>query len=149
MPTLLKDVLKVTVLSLTISLSIYFVFAQTTQWSEPTASPPGGNVLVPLHGGTEAQTKSGALTISDLTLTGSLYSSSTRSAFFGGLYQTLDSPTGSCSYPNPVTGSCSCPAGFNDNFVHTSFPTGYCGWYAGYTYTDCQARYAYLHQCWK
>lgn len=37
----------------------YLVFA----WSEPTTSPPGGNVYAPLNTGPSAQTKSGSLTI--------------------------------------------------------------------------------------
>jgi hypothetical protein len=149
MMTLIKDSIRVTILSFIVSISAYFAFAQTSLWSEPTASPPGGNVLIPLHGGMQAQTKSGALTLTDLTLSGSLYSDTARSAFFGGLYQTYDSPTGGCETPNPVTGSCSCPSGFNDVSFITNYPTGYCGWYAGYTYVDCADRRAYIHQCWK
>lgn len=149
MISLIKDSIRVIILSFIVSFSVFFVFAQTGTWSEPTASPPGENVLTPLHAGTQAQTKMGALTVTNLTLTGSLYSSSTRAAFFGGFYQTYDSPTGGCETPNPVTGSCSCPAGFSDTAFITNYPTGYCGWYAGYTYVDCQDRRAYIHQCWK
>jgi len=69
---------------------------------------------------------------------------------FGGLYQTLDSPTGACNSPNPFTGACSCPPGFNDNAgIVANFPTGSCGWYVGYTAVDCVDRTSYIHQCWK
>ncbi len=41
--------------------------AQTTGWSNPTATPPGNNVSAPLHVGSEAQTKAGGIGISGAT----------------------------------------------------------------------------------
>lgn len=47
MKHVIKDSAKVIVLSLFISFLVFFVFAQTGTWSEPTASPPGENVFLP------------------------------------------------------------------------------------------------------
>jgi hypothetical protein len=45
---LIKDTLRALALGFILSLMVYFAFAQTGSWTEPTASPPGGNVLAPL-----------------------------------------------------------------------------------------------------
>lgn len=45
---LIKDTLRALILGSIFSLFVYFAFAQTPTWTEPTASPPGGNVLPPL-----------------------------------------------------------------------------------------------------
>ncbi len=45
---LIKDTLRALILGSIFSLFVYFAFAQTGSWSEPSASPPGGNVLAPL-----------------------------------------------------------------------------------------------------
>ena len=60
--TLLKDSLKITIISFLVSLGSYFVFAQTTgTWAEPTALPPGNNAPAPLNAGPAGQSKSGGL----------------------------------------------------------------------------------------
>lgn len=63
---ILKDSIKVIILSFVVSLSVYFVFAQGS-WSEPSCAPPGCNVSAPINVGAETQTK-----IGDLNLSGNL-----------------------------------------------------------------------------
>mgnify|MGYP001558024563 CR=1 FL=1 len=59
----LKDSLKVLILSLVISLSACWVFAATDSWTGPSTAPPGGNVSSPLNEGPAGQIKSGGLTL--------------------------------------------------------------------------------------
>ncbi len=49
MISLIKDSIRVTILSFIVSLSVYFVFAQTVSWTGPTSGPPAGNVTAPLR----------------------------------------------------------------------------------------------------
>lgn len=46
-----------------LSLTVGFSFAAWTDWTEPSASPPGGNVSAPINVSSTGQTKSGALTV--------------------------------------------------------------------------------------
>lgn len=152
MTSIIKDSIRVTILSFIVSLSVYFAFAQTSLWSEPTASPPGGNVLVPLHGGSQSQAKAGPLTLTDLNLTGSLYINGTKATLFGGLYYTAGGGgNGTCLANNPTTGGCSCPVGFTNNEYYVYQAGGInCGWTAGYTaLVPCYGQYVTIHQCWK
>jgi len=149
---IIKDSIRVSILSFIISVSVYFAFAQTGSWSEPTASPPGGNVLTPLHAGVNPQSKLGELTLGDLNLTGSLFSNGSRVTFFGGLYYTAGAGgSGTCLSSNPVTGGCSCSAGFTNSEYYVYQAGGInCGWTAGYTATvPCYGQYVTIHQCWK
>lgn len=45
---IIKDSIKVVILGFVVSFLVIFAFAQTGPWSEPTASPPGDNLLSPL-----------------------------------------------------------------------------------------------------
>lgn len=46
--------------------------AQASPWTEPTQTPPEGNVPAPLNVGTAAQVKAGNLTVQGLTATSRL-----------------------------------------------------------------------------
>ena len=60
MNTLIKDSLKVIIVSVVVLLSVYLVLAQGG-WAEPTLAPPGGNAAAPLNTGSTGQSKSGGL----------------------------------------------------------------------------------------
>lgn len=60
MITLFKDSLKIIILSIVVSFSVFLVLAQGG-WVEPTVAPPGGNVAAPLNTGSTGQSKSGGL----------------------------------------------------------------------------------------
>ena len=61
----MKDTIKTIALSaavsLAVSLSSFLVLAQMGGWTEPSATPPDGNVPAPLNVGGEGQAKSGGL----------------------------------------------------------------------------------------
>ncbi len=60
MSNIIKDSLKVIILSTVVLFSVYLVLAQVV-WVEPTVAPPGGNVGAPLNTGSTGQSKSGGL----------------------------------------------------------------------------------------
>ena len=74
--------IKVVVLALVLGLGISYAQAV---WTGPTAAPTGGNVAAPLNVGATAQTKTGDLTVGNLTLTGSTIKPSSQSNA-GGLF---------------------------------------------------------------
>ncbi len=53
------------VLALLLTFGLSYAYAA---WSEPTATPPGGNVAAPINTGSAAQTKTGTLTVGGLAL---------------------------------------------------------------------------------
>jgi len=58
--SLLKETIRVITLGFLLSIGVYYVFAQGT-WTEPTAPPPGNNILAPLNSGPDGQEKAGGL----------------------------------------------------------------------------------------
>lgn len=89
----------------------------------------------------------------DINITGTIRRNGAplTGASFGGFYSTRDTPSGSCLWPNPATGSCSCPAGYADSSINLYQPDCVnCGWSAGYTVLVAGGFYwHYLHQCWR
>lgn len=89
----------------------------------------------------------------DINFTGSLLKNGAplSGASFGGMYVTVNSPTGSCAWPNPAAGGCSCPAGYNDSYFQFYQPQCVnCGWAEGFTVLVAgYVTWNFLHQCWR
>lgn len=62
MRTKLFNAIKVSLLALSLSLGLSFVYA----WTAPTQNPPAGNVSAPINTSATAQTKAGGLTVGSL-----------------------------------------------------------------------------------
>lgn len=80
---------------------------------------------------------------------GTTQTSAATSGAFGGTFSKVG---GSCSVANPLTGACTCLAGYTDhNFLSFSTNASYsCGWFLGYTTTGPCGQSSYeVHQCWR
>lgn len=64
MKTRILETFKITFLALLLTVGIGYVFAA---WTPAPANPPNGNTDAPINVGASAQTKTGALTLGDLT----------------------------------------------------------------------------------
>ncbi len=138
---------------------LVFVFSlMAVAFSEPTQTPPAGNVSAPLNVSNLGQSKAGGLI---LNTGGAVYGLIVENGFvgigtlspekklhvvgdtqidngvirgatygYGGNYIEVTPVEGgptNCGWPNPFTGSCSCPAGFS-NFVSGAWPNGVSGY---------------------
>lgn len=68
MHTKIFNFIKVSLLALSLSFGLSFVYA----WTAPTVTPPGGNVAAPINISSVAQTKAGALTVGGLITAGDI-----------------------------------------------------------------------------
>lgn len=74
MVNVIKDSLKVIIISFIVSSGVYFVFAQT--WTGPTALPPGGNRPAPLTLNDQGRLGIGTTTVDNtITIDGTIYAS--------------------------------------------------------------------------
>lgn len=115
------------------------------QGAERMRVTPAGNVGI--------GTQSPAYTLDvagDINYTGTLHHNggSAQPVVFGGLFYTNGS---TCLSPNPATGSCSCPAGFQDSSYYVYQAGGInCGWAAGYVaQVPCYGQVVSIHQCYQ
>lgn len=91
--------------------------------------------------------------VGDINVTGSILrnGAAVGDGRFGGMFVTVNSPTGSCAWPNPAVGGCGCPAGYNDSFYQFYQPGCVnCGWSEGFTVlVPGFVTWNFMHQCWK
>lgn len=89
----------------------------------------------------------------DINITGSIRrnGSPIGDVRFGGMFVTVNAPTGSCAWPNPAVGGCGCPEGYNDSYYQFYQPGCVnCGWAVGYTVlVPGYVTWNFMHQCWK
>lgn len=88
-------------------------FGVVLAWTGPTAAPPAGNTSAPINISSTAQTKAGAITVSDVCTSGGKCLSgaltSTGGKAFGGVFVAYSS-NGAPEANNPFTGGISCPS---------------------------------------
>lgn len=88
----------------------------------------------------------------DINITGSLLrNGAPLGGGFGGMFVTINSPTGTCAWPNPAVGGCSCPAGYTDSYYQFYQPGCVnCAWAEGYAMLiPGGVTWNFMHQCWK
>jgi hypothetical protein len=138
-----KNFLKIIPLSMGVLILSLVLGYVILAWTEPAGAPPEGNVAAPLNTSGAAQTKTGALNVmgkvgvgntsptqqldvtgyvngrTGLCIHGDCITEWGQAGAFGGFYTLAATSNWGrggqfvCAYPNPYTGQCTCPIGFN------------------------------------